>query len=166
MTWSIFPYFAIPAIVLAVVGAAFALTNQQHSRTASVLTLLAALTLGTFIVGLWATLQRPPLKTMGETRLWYAFFVTAAGFVTYHRWHFRWLPAITAVLAIVFCMVNLLRPELHDATLMPALQSGWFVPHVVVYMLAYAGLGCAFALSIVGLCNGQTRSLSSIDNLV
>ena len=30
---------------------------------------------GTFISLLWHSLERPPLRTMGETRLWYSFFL-------------------------------------------------------------------------------------------
>jgi ABC-type transport system involved in cytochrome c biogenesis permease subunit len=41
----------------------------------------------------------------------------------------------------LFASINLRHPEYMDKTLMPALQSPWFVPHVVVYMLAYSALG-------------------------
>ena len=31
---------------------------------------------------------------------------------------------------------------------MPALQSPWFAPHVIVYMMAYALLGAAVVMSV------------------
>ena len=61
------------------------------------------------------------------------------------------LPGIlsfSTILALVFICVNLFKPEIHDKTLMPALQSPWFAPHVIVYMFAYAVLGAAAVMAI------------------
>jgi ABC-type transport system involved in cytochrome c biogenesis permease subunit len=55
------------------------------------------------------------------------------------------------MLSTVFMVVNILKPEIHDATLMPALQSAWFVPHVSIYMFSYALLGCATMLAVYGV---------------
>ena len=44
--------------------------------------------------------------------------------------------------------MNLFKPEIHDKTLMPALQSPWFAPHVIVYMFAYAVLGAATVMAV------------------
>ena len=32
-----------------------------------------------YIVLMWIQLDRPPMRTMGETRLWYSFFLPLAG---------------------------------------------------------------------------------------
>ena len=52
-------------------------------------------------------------------------------------------------MALVFICVNLFKPEIHDKTLMPALQSVWFAPHVIVYMMAYAVLGAATLMAVL-----------------
>jgi ABC-type transport system involved in cytochrome c biogenesis permease subunit len=44
---------------------------------------------------------------------------------------------------LVFIVINIVKPETHSKALMPALQSIWFVPHVVVYIFSYALLGAA-----------------------
>ena len=80
---------------------------------------------------------------MGETRLWYAFFLPTAGLIVYSRWRYPWILAFSTVLAGVFTTINLVKPDIHNKTLMPALQSPWFAPHVIVYMFAYAVLGAA-----------------------
>ena len=49
--------------------------------------------------------------------------------------------AFSILMAVVFIGVNIFKPEIHDRAIMPALQSAWFVPHVIVYMMAYALLG-------------------------
>ena len=61
----------------------------------------------------------------------------------YSRWRYPWILAFSTVLAGVFTTINLVKPDIHNKTLMPALQSPWFAPHVIVYMFAYAVLGAA-----------------------
>jgi ABC-type transport system involved in cytochrome c biogenesis permease subunit len=97
---------------------------------------------------LWITLQRPPLKTMGETRIWYAFFLAILGGITYWRWKINYLLTFTNLLASVFVLINIFKPEIQSQALMPALQSVWFIPHVAIYMFAYAVIGCAVVLGI------------------
>ena len=52
-----------------------------------------------------------------------------------------------------------------DKTLMPALQSPWFVPHVVVYMLAYSALGLSSILGLWAIAQARIakRSLTVED---
>ena len=52
---------------------------------------------------------------------------------------------------------------------MPALQSPWFAPHVIVYMFAYAVLGAAFVVAVYLLWKQKTvdsTSMEMCDNLV
>ena len=51
---------------------------------------------------------------MGETRLWYSFFMGIAGLLTYIRWQYRWILSFSALLATVFVIINLMKPEIHD----------------------------------------------------
>ena len=150
MNWDYFIYFAIIAVLLWVAGAYAAWRNKTGmAYTATVLGLLVFFS---FILSMWISLERPPLRTMGETRLWYSFFLPLVGLMVYSRWK----------------CVNLFKPEIHDKTLMPALQSPWFAPHVIVYMFAYAVLGAATVLAVFLLF--KKKSLSSemdiADNLV
>ncbi len=146
MTWNLFIWFAVVAVILWVLGAVFAWKERRGLTLA--FTLAGILVFFAFIVGMWISLERPPLKTMGETRLWYSFFVPVAGLIVYSRWRYKWILSFSTVLSVVFIMVNLLKPEIHSKTLMPALQSPWFAPHVIVYMFAYALLGAATLMAI------------------
>lgn len=74
ITWDNFYLFAIVAVALWILGAGFALFSNVKSRMAVILSVLGTITLSVFIAGFWISLQRPPLRTMGETRLWYSFF--------------------------------------------------------------------------------------------
>ena len=85
MNWSHFVYFAVVAILLWITGAYAAWRNK--TRTAYVATIAGLVVFFAFIVGLWISFERPPLRTMGETRLWYSFFLPLTGIIVYGRWH-------------------------------------------------------------------------------
>lgn len=168
MTWNTLPYFALPALLLWATGALAAWRNHRIVTYAA--TLSGLITFFLFIVGLWISLERPPLRTMGETRLWYSFFLPLSGLIIYARWRYKWILTFSTVLSAVFIIVNLFKPEIHNKTLMPALQSPWFAPHVIVYMLAYALLGAAFVMAVYLLFFKrkpvEQREMAICDNLV
>ena len=146
MTWNHFPYFALVAVLLWAVGA-YAAWKDKKTLTLSA-TIAGLLVFFGYIVAMWVSLERPPLRTMGETRLWYSLFLPFAGLVVYLRWRYKWILSFSTILATVFIVVNVVKPEIHNKTLMPALQSPWFAPHVIVYMFAYALLGAATVMAI------------------
>ena len=151
MGWNVFPLWAGVVVLIAITSAIWAIIQKERSTVAIATMLLAILGMGGFVAMLWVTLERPPMRTMGETRLWYSFFLLVAGLFTYSRWKYRWIMLFSTMLAGVFIVINIVKPEIHDQTLMPALQSVWFVPHVSVYMFSYSLLGCATLLSAVAL---------------
>lgn len=130
------------------------------------LTLLGITVFAVFIAGFWLNLHRPPLRTMGETRLWYSFFMGISGLLTYIRWKYPWILCFSTVVGAVFAIINILKPEIHDQSLMPALQSPWFIPHVTIYMFSYSVLGCAFIMSCMGLFKHNSNYLEAIDKQV
>lgn len=146
MSWDYFIYFAIVSVLLWGVGAWGAW--KQKKGLAFITTGVGLLFFFGFILAMWKSLERPPLRTMGETRLWYSFFLPLAGLIVYSRWKYKWILSFSTLLAVVFIGVNLLKPEIHSRTLMPALQSPWFAPHVIVYMFAYAVLGAATVMAL------------------
>ena len=164
MGWDVFIYFAIASIGASLAASVLALCDKR--KIAIGLSVTASLALAGFIGLLWISLERPPLRTMGETRLWYSFFAGIAGLITYLRWRYKWIMSFSTVLSTVFILLNLLKPDIHDQTLMPALQSPWFIPHVTVYMFSYSLLGCAFLLGLAGLAGTKQKILSAADTLV
>ena len=162
MTWDHFIYFATAAVLLWATGAWAAWKNR--ARMAYAMTILGLLVFFGFILSMWVSLERPPLRTMGETRLWYSLFLPLAGITVYSRWRYKWILLFTTVLSLVFICVNLFKPEIHSKTLMPALQSAWFAPHVIVYMMAYAVLGAATVMALYLLVKGD-RSQETGDRI-
>ena len=167
MSWDLFVWFALGAVLCWAVGAFFAWKGRSALVYAFTLTGLAVFF--AFILGMWISLERPPLRTMGETRLWYSFFLPLAGIIVYGRWRYKWILSFSTLLALVFICVNLFKPGIHSKTLMPALQSPWFAPHVIVYMFSYAMLGAATLMAIYLLLIRKTAGevdMDITDNLV
>jgi len=168
MVWKYFIFFALPAVICWTIAAILAFENRNY-RKSGILTLIGLIVFAAFIAGMWMSLERPPLRTMGETRLWYSFFLPIAGLITYIRWKYKWILSFSTGLSLVFICINLLHPEIHNKALMPALQSPWFAPHVIVYMLAYAVFSVATLNALYLLLKSnqkQAFSLELCDNLV
>lgn len=169
MNWSHFIIFAAIALLLWSVGALLA-WKEKKSLLVYSFTIGGLFVFFAFILGLWMSLERPPLRTMGETRLWYSFFLPLAGIITYGRWKYKWILSFSTILSLVFICINLFKPEIHNKTLMPALQSPWFAPHVIVYMFSYALLGAAAIMAIYLLFFKKERAEATeyelCDNLV
>ena len=146
MIWSYFVIFAVLSVILWAIGAWAAWHNRRILAFGA--TGLGLAIFFAYILIMWITLERPPLRTMGETRLWYSFFLPLAGIIVFSRWQYKWILSFSTLLATVFVCVNIFKPEIHSKTLMPALQSPWFAPHVIVYMMAYALLGAAVVMSV------------------
>lgn len=169
MTWDNFIPFAIGALIFWAAGSGIA-WNSRFRKISLWIFALGILIFAGFITGLWIFLERPPMRTMGETRLFYSLFVALVGWIVYLRWKYHWILSFTTLLAGVFILINILKPQIHDQALMPALQSFWFVPHVIVYMFSYALMGCALLLLLYGYTpSGKIRKpalLQIADNLV
>lgn len=147
MIWNQLPWFAVPALALWLAGAC--LTRRKSGAAPAFLATLAGwLVLTVFIGLLWHDLGRPPIRTMGETRLLYSFALSIIGLLTALRTRYLWLLCVTNLLASVFLLLLALNPGMQSGALMPALQSAWFAPHVAFYIVSYSILGVATLISL------------------
>lgn len=147
MSWDSFVWFALAASLFWISGAIVSVISKRR-LPAAVLAGCGSAIFMTFIVGVWISLGRPPLRTLGETRLWFSLFLSLIGLVVYLRWRYRWVLPFGCLMAVMFASINIFKPEIHTEELMPALRSPWFVPHVIVYMFSYAVMGIATILAI------------------
>lgn len=158
-----FPLAAVAAVGLWTVGAVCCV--RQRRVMGLMVYGAGVVVLGVYVGWLWWVLERPPLRTLGETRLGYALLLPLVAVILAVRWRMVWPLAYGGVVAALFLAINAARPEGFDKVLMPALQSPWFVPHVVVYLLAYAFL-TASALGAVRFFAGHRESLETSDRAV
>ena len=68
--------------------------------------------------------------------------------------HWGWWLAVGAV-TVIFTVITLAK--INFGTLMPALRSAWFIPHIGVYMIAYSLLAVASVLGIVVMIQDRLR---------
>lgn len=162
----------LPSIVLWMLGAIGILTNGRLQKAATVVFLAGTVVILSFAISLWIALGRPPLRTMGETRLWYSIYISLAGLLVYVKWKYRWILVYSALMSAVFLLLICFFPEIQNKNLMPALQSPWFVPHVSVYIVSYALMGLATALGVRALifyrrnADVPLRYIERIDRMV
>lgn len=175
MVWLNFPVYALIIFVLwflALVAFAWTYKNKKLALPAYILSYLGIAVLSYFLINLWVNLDRPPMRTLGETRLWYSLFLPMVGMVIMHRWKYAWFAVFALFMAMLFLSFNYFKPEIHDKALMPALQSIWFVPHVIVYIISYVILGASSMVAVYGLylhyfkATSERSMLHLADNLV
>jgi len=172
MTKDLYPIFFYIAVISWIIGMPMLYAKKPALRIiANIFLWLGVSGLIVFLSILWIHLERPPLRTLGETRLWYATFLALVGMITYIRWKYKWFVVYSMGMSILFLIINFIHPENYDKTLMPALQSPWFVPHVIVYIFAYALLGMASLIAAKDLFFLYIRkkpsdTLNLADNIV
>ncbi len=150
MDWLVFPYITVAVSITFILVVWLSITKRNEIVRNSLLIFGIGLMLA-FNVGLWITLGRPPMRTLAETRLWYSFFLSVVGSILFFRWKMDWMLYYSIVMTMVFMFINLLKPDTYDQALMPALQSPWFVPHVIVYIIGYALLAASSLIGLQGI---------------
>lgn len=169
--WINFPTYVIVAVVCWLVCLIVQLSKKTNDAVLLFFALSGSLSLIIFALGLWQHLGRPPIRTLGETRLWYSVFLPFIGMVTFWKWRYRWLLNYSLLMAGVFLIISILHPDTYSKTLMPALQSIWFIPHVLVYIFSYAVLAASSIIAAYALYQYyrglyNTSLLDLADNLV
>jgi len=64
-------------------------------------------------------------------------------------WHSKAVLPVVILLAAAFAAISLAR--INFGTLMPALRSLWFIPHLIIYMLAYSVMAISLISGIISL---------------
>ncbi|MBI4568837.1 MAG: c-type cytochrome biogenesis protein CcsB [Planctomycetes bacterium] len=151
---------ALHAAVM-VAWAAGALSRRPRVVHVAVWLTVAAFLLNTAVlVDRWVEAGRAPFKTLFETLLLYPWCVSAVtlALLAMHRVTVL-LPFASGVSAAGLVYAGL-KPVVEIVTLPPALQSGWFVPHVVTYFVAYAGLFASAVFALLAVTRFRAGSVS------
>jgi ABC-type transport system involved in cytochrome c biogenesis permease subunit len=133
-------------------GAAFLAYHPGVARRVrfplgNVLLMLGWLAITLYAGWLCLALQRLPMRTMGETALWFAFFLPLLGLLVEWRWRttlHRYPLLVAAMLAVGMLLAMSGRL---DKTQAPLLDSPLFAPHVLAFLLSYAALAIAAAMA-------------------
>lgn len=150
MSWENYPAIAYITTALFIIGAILNARNK-YKIFRDIALWGGVLAMAAFVTGMWISLERPPMRTLAETRLWYSIFLSVAGFAIFYRWKMSWMLYYSIGMSLLFVFINFYNPDTYDETLMPALQSPWFVPHVIVYIIGYALLAASTLMGLHGL---------------
>ena len=132
-------------------AAAWRSTKAVVGRAATALMAAGLALNGALIVQRWIEADRAPFKSLFESLVFFAFCIAAVYvfFELIYRTRVFGVPA--AILALGCLAYALSKWDAEIVKLPPALQSPWFVPHVMVYFVGYAAVTLAFALAIIQL---------------
>lgn len=75
-------------------------------------------------------------------------------------WNSVYMFLVVAVIAVAFAVISVAR--INFGTLMPALRSLWFIPHLALYMLAYSSLALALITGVMSLFSKKERKSDSL----
>jgi cytochrome c-type biogenesis protein CcsB len=164
-----YPMVAVMTVLYAAalaVSAPAALKQRKALSRLGLYILITAFVLNTTIIASrWIEAGRPPFKTMYETLLFYPWCVSLVTLALVYIHRLKVLIPFASGVSVIGLAYALYRPDLEAVNLPPALQSGWFVPHVVTYFVAYAGLFASFVLAALALAypRRQQRRTSGKD---
>ena len=134
------------------VSAPALLRGWKRATRVGLVLLVAAFLLNTAVLaGTWLEEGRPPFKTLFETMVFYPWCVGAVtlALVVMHR--LTLMVPFAAAVSVAGIGYALYRPDVDRVLLPPALQSAWFVPHVVTYFMSYAALFASAVLATLCL---------------
>ena len=142
---------ALYAVAL-LVSAPAALARRRGAVLAGFALFSVAFLANTVVILLrWAEAGRPPFKTLFETMVFYPWCVALVTLILVGLHRLFVLVPFSSAVSLAGLGYALYRPDVELVNLPPALQSGWFVPHVVTYFVAYAGLFASFVLAGLAL---------------
>ena len=124
---------------------------------ASTLMWIAFAAITAMIVDRWQEAGRPPFKTLYESLLLFVWCSSLIYLLVERRAR---LPLIGAGAALMLCgtlVYAVMKQDVEVVNLPPALQSPWFVPHVVVYFVGYGALALATLAAIIYLIKPDWR---------
>lgn len=78
------------------------------------------------------------------------------------NWRSRYLTIAIVLLSILFTGISIAR--INFGTLMPALRSLWFVPHLAFYMIAYSSLALSLTLAVLSAFNIKSRTFDELSH--
>jgi cytochrome c-type biogenesis protein CcsB len=148
------------AAACAAYGATWRSPRRLVGRVATALMCVGLSLNAALVAGRWIAADRPPFRTMFESLVFLA-LTTGAVYLVMERLHRTRVFGAVAAASCVACLAHAaVRWDAEIVRLPPALQSPWFVPHVVVYFVGYGALAFATAAATFQLLAPRSPLLS------
>ena len=149
------PFFAatsaLYAASLGLYAYAWRSTRRLVGQLATALMCAALAANLSLVVGRWIEADRAPFKSLFESLVFLSFTMGAVYLVMERLYKTRVFGALAAVGSFGALLYAVTKWDAEIVKLPPALQSAWFIPHVVVYFIGYGALFFATAVSVLQL---------------
>jgi cytochrome c-type biogenesis protein CcsB len=149
------PFFvmtsALYAASAAFYAAAWRSTRALVGKAATALMALALVLNAGLIVQRWMDAGRAPFKSLFESLVFFALCIAIVYVFFEFIYRTRVFGVPAALLSFGCLLYALAKWDAEIVKLPPALQSPWFVPHVMVYFVGYAAVAIAFVLAGIQL---------------
>jgi cytochrome c-type biogenesis protein CcsB len=149
------PFFALTSLLYAAAMAAYAAawrsTKVAVARAGTALIVAAVILNAVVVAGRYVEAGRAPFKSLFESLVFFALNIGLL-YVVLERLYRTRIFGVAAALMSFGCMAYALTKwDAEIVKLPPALQSAWFVPHVVVYFIGYGAAAFATAVAAIQL---------------
>jgi cytochrome c-type biogenesis protein CcsB len=149
------PFFAVTSAAYAAAVGLYAYawrsTQKLVGQLATGVMCLALAANLSLIVGRWIEADRAPFKSLFESLVFFSFTIGVVYVAMERLYRTRVFGALMAFGSLAGLVYALGKWDAEIVKLPPALQSGWFVPHVVVYFVGYGAMFFATMVSVVQL---------------
>ncbi|OHB70845.1 MAG: hypothetical protein A2W23_04930 [Planctomycetes bacterium RBG_16_43_13] len=132
-------------------AASFIIRSKGFTKLAVLILFSAFLANTAVIAERWVVADRAPFKTLYETMIFYPWCVCLVFFILLLLYRLVALGIFSSAICLIGFVYACYKPDIEIINMPPALQSGWFVPHVVTYFISYAALFASFSLAILYL---------------
>jgi ABC-type transport system involved in cytochrome c biogenesis permease subunit len=147
--------FAPPSILIAIgcyLISSFSFAMPEKIRKWILIILIVGFTFITYTIGLrWVEAGRAPFQTLYESLIFFSWCIVCVYLVLRYFYKIGFLLPFVSQVTLLVLGYALFNLDTEISALPPALQSIWFVPHVVTYFLAYSLLALAAVSSIISL---------------
>jgi len=163
------PLFALTGLLYAAAAAAYGaawLSTREAVARAGTALMVAAVVLNAAVVGVrWVEAGRAPFKSLFESLVFFALNIGLFYLVMERLYRTRLFGVVAALMSFGCLVYALARWDAEIVKLPPALQSAWFVPHVVVYFIGYGAAAFATGVAVVQLLAGRSELVRRLVSL-
>ncbi len=163
------PFFAATGLLYGAATAAYAAawrsTRLAVGRIGTALMAAAVALNLSLVVGRWIEAGREPFKSLFESLVFLALCLGVLYVVLERLYRTRIFGLPAAVMAFVSLAYALAKWDAEIVKLPPALQSGWFMPHVLVYFVGYAAMALATGVAVVQLLAARFPAVRRLTSL-